>query len=406
MNRLRGVAYRYPGSVAMFLVLWCLPLMLRAKPSSWGAGGYLKNLLTWSDGPALGFTAGEGRWQNTTQFRLNLRWYPVESVTACLESRHLAVLQRNIGKGTGYLGVIPSQTGYYLDLEGQRVNRSSLFTTAVDRMYLDWTYRSLEVTAGRQRVAWGTCLVWNPTDLFNPYSVLDFDYEEKPGTDALRIQVYTGAVSTVELAGAPGRTDGQTTYGMRYLSGLGGYDISMVAGWERRFWRLGLGWAGQIEGGGFRGEVLYSKPGETIVLGPGVGSSDGAALTDFWTLALSYDYTFRNSFYVHSELLYNGLGTTDDAGLRRAETIITGELSPARYSVFQELAYDITPLLRCDIFAIANPSDRSWTCVSSLAYSLSPDWELSAFVIPSGGRTGSEFGGIPGQAALRIRYDF
>ena len=35
-------------------------------------------------------------------------------------------------------------------------------------------------------------LVWNPNDLFNAFSFVDFDYEERPGSDALRIQKYTG----------------------------------------------------------------------------------------------------------------------------------------------------------------------------------------------------------------------
>jgi hypothetical protein len=412
MNRFRCISGRHPCTGVLLLALCCIPAGLMARLSELTAGGYLKDLVACSETAAPDSSGRAGQWQNTTQVRLNLRFYPAESVTAAVESRHLMVLQRNVGEGTGSLGSAVSQGDHYFDLAGESANRNSVLTTAVDRLYVDWTYRSLEATAGRQRIAWGTCLVWNPIDLFNPYSVLDFDYEEKPGTDAFRIQVYTGAVSTIEAAGVPGRTGRQTTFGVRYVASLWQYDLSIVGGWERRFWRMGAGWAGQIAGGGFRGEALYSRPGETIEIGPtsGPGSPYGQGGNDrygaFSTLALSYDYTFRNSLYLHSELLYNGLGTTDNAGLRWAETVVTGELSPARHSIFQELAYDITPLLRCDIFAILNPDDRSWTCISSLAYAFSANWEIIFFAIPSGGKRGSEFGGIPDQAALRIRFDF
>jgi hypothetical protein len=396
MSRVYRDSGRCVGAgMSVLAVVLCLAMSgrtqaARAGTAPWTAGGYLKDLLAYSDVASADSADAPGRWQNTAQVRLNLHWYPTRSLTATLESRHLLVLEHNIGAETGYGSLAAPQTDYYFDLEGIETRKNSLMTTAIDRLYADWTHGSLEVTAGRQRIAWGTCLVWNPLDLFNPYGVLDFDYEEKPGTDALRVQVYTGAVSTVEIAGGPGRTASEVTYGIRYLTGLKGYDLSVVAGWEKRFWRVGTGWAGQIAGGGFRGEVLYSTPGETIVLGPEVvGGSLGGTVHreagDFWTAALSYDYTFANSFYVHDEVLYNGLGTTRSAGLRYTQTAITGELSPARYSIFHEFAYDITPLLRADIFAILNPDDRSWISISTLAYSLSANWEVSAYAIPSGG---------------------
>ena len=46
-------------------------------------------------------------------------------------------------------------------------------------------------------------MVWNITDLFNPQSVLDFDYEEKPGSDAIRIQYFTGVIGRLEFVFKP-----------------------------------------------------------------------------------------------------------------------------------------------------------------------------------------------------------
>jgi hypothetical protein len=158
--------------------------------------------------------------------------------------------------------------------------------------------------------------------------------------------------------------------------------------------------------------VLYSAPGATTVLEPRTGTGtahegqDVRTAGDFSTLVLSYDYTFRNSFYICSEVLYNGLGTTGLSGLRQEETLITGELSPARYSIFQEVAYDLTPLLRARAFGLFNPDDRSWASMLSLYYSVATDWELLLFAFPAGGGTGAEFGDLPTEAGIRIRYDF
>ncbi|MGD8628060.1 MAG: hypothetical protein PVH52_03175 [bacterium] len=427
-----------PGGLAGVLitalaiaVCW-VPQSARAQISSYSAGGYLSDLLSHYDGPILppGGTpfpeAKLGDWQNNLQLRLNLHWYPSQNIAAAFESRSLLVCQRNIGRGTLFEDQIDPDLGLYFDLDATGKQRDAVLVAAVDRLWVDWTRDKLEITAGRQRIAWGTCLVWNPADLFNPYNVLDFDYDEKPGADAIRVQVYTGAVSKVEFAGGPGRTRETVTYAARWLTGLWDYDTCLIAGWQRQFWRLGGTWAGQIGSGGFRGEVIYSKPGATVVLGPGdfpgkAGEGPGIWMAgegirtagegirtarDFWTVALSYDYTFSNSLYLNSEALYNGMGTTGDAGLRRLETLITAELTPARYSIFQEVAYDITPLLRGRVFGILNPSDRSWVSMLGLTYSFATDWELLLFALPAGGRAGTEFGDLPGQAGLRIRFYF
>lgn len=403
MSELRSTASRHLAAAALALALLWAPLGVRARMSDFSGGGYVKDLLSHTDQATPDPVAAPGDWRNTVQLRLDLEWYPTATLTAALGGRSLLESQRNIGRGTWYANQIDPGAGLYFDLEATSRRDNTILASAVDRLWVDWTYQSLEMTAGRQRIAWGTCLVWNPTDLFNPFSVLDFDYAEKPGADALRIQVYTGAVSKVELAAGPGRKRENVTYGMRCLRGLWGYDASFLAGWQRQFWRLGAAWSGQIASGGFRGEVLYSDPGATIVLDPRAGSGPAG---DFWTLVLSYDYTFRNSFYVNSEVLYNGLGSTGLAGARQEATLITGELSPARYSIFQELAYDFMPLLRGRVFGIFNPDDRSWVSMLSLDYSVATDWELLLFAFPAGGSTGSEFGDLPEEAGIRIRYDF
>ena len=47
-------------------------------------------------------------------------------------------------------------------------------------------------------------LAWNPNDIFNTYNLLDFDYEERPGSDAIRIQYYLGDFSKIEVAAKKG----------------------------------------------------------------------------------------------------------------------------------------------------------------------------------------------------------
>ena len=75
-------------------------------------------------------------------------------------------------------------------------------------------------------------------------------------------------------------------------------------------------------------------------------------------------------------------------------------------SLFYEIAYDITPLLRGDIFFIVNPTDNSWIAAPSLTYSVATNWEIYLLAFPSEGKTGSEFGGFPAQYFMRMQYSF
>jgi hypothetical protein len=69
----------------------------------------------------------------------------------------------------------------------------------IDRMHLSYINGPWEVHAGRQRVNWGRTFVWNPNDLFNNYAFLDFDYEERPGVDALTAQYNWDYASSLEV---------------------------------------------------------------------------------------------------------------------------------------------------------------------------------------------------------------
>ena len=72
---------------------------------------------------------------------------------------------------------------------------SYLLNVTADRAWVDYNSGKLQVRVGRQRINWGQALVWNPNDIFNVYSFFDFDYDERPGSDAVRIQYYTSPSS-------------------------------------------------------------------------------------------------------------------------------------------------------------------------------------------------------------------
>jgi hypothetical protein len=403
-----------PGSAfqsLIFIMMILIPATdTSAQMSDLEIGGYAKDLLTYTDGPTEieGFALDMGKWQNALQVRLNASWYAAGALTITAQARNMLTYQNNMKTLRAFQDLV-STDSYYFDFKWNWLEENDAYGfSEIDRLYVDWYMADLEVIAGRQRIAWGTCLVWNPTDLFNPFDILDFDYEERPGTDAVHIQYYTGPLSQFNLAITPGRESNDVIYAGRYTTNRWNYDFAFIAGRQRNSLRLGVNWAGQLADGGFRGEILYSDPDLTYTtINLQTLSWAQVHLTaPYLTAALSYDYTFSNSFYIHTEYLYNGLGTTEKAGLRRFDIIYTGELTPARQSVFQEFAYQLTPLLRADLFIIFNPNDLSWIAAPSLQYSLATNWEVYLLAFPSGGEQGTEYGGYPAQYFARFKFSF
>ena len=394
--------------ICIFTAVFMISFSLSSGQESVDIGGYIKNMSSYQDGSFAGTPDDLGDFQNTVQTRLNISWYPLSTLTAGIESRHLFIYQKNIKTGGGFMDIFAADN-YYFDLKEKWSDENDFQAVSeIDRLYLDWTLDNLQITLGRQRIAWGSALVWNPTDLFNPFNILDFDYLEKPGTDALYMQYYLGPLSQLDIAVSPGRKSEEVIYAVRYYFNFNDYDFNIIGGWQKKTFRLGAGWSGQLYGGGLRGEMLYSKPEISYETMNTTGTLPAEKKIDdpYFTVVISYDYTFRNSFYWHTEYMYNGLGAVNNSSQRRLEILQSGELTPSRHSIFQEFSYDITPLWKGNVYIIFNPSDQSWIAAPSLQYSMSDNWELYLTAFPSAGKLNSEFGDMPGWYFCRFKYSF
>lgn len=391
------------------LIILMLSTSLPAQELSWS--GYAKNLLSWTDGTVSGMPTSVGAWQNTLQGRLNMDFYWQE-FTLTLQSRHLLDSRKNYRQLNTLLGFYETDNGYTDLSTTHYFSDDHHYLGAIDRLYLDWSNGNWQITAGKQRIAWGTSLVWNITDYFNPFNILDFDYEEKPGSDALRIQFYTGPTSQLDFVAAPTDNKGTHMLAARWLLNISGYDFNLLAAWQKIKQRYGFNWAGDIAGAGFRGELVYTKPDFYYNPNPllsgeeRIGTIVRHSTTAYWNLVLSLDYTFANSLYLHSEYFYNQAGTAGNGALRQFIIFQTGELSPARNNLFAEIGYDITPLLRGDYFILANPDDQSLLHVPSLVYALSDDWELYTTAFISCGSALTTYGAYPAQYFMRVKVSF
>lgn len=163
----------------------------------------------------------------------------------------------------------------------------------VDRMLLDVDYNKWNLSIGRQRINWGVNTLWNPNDVFNAYDFFDFDYEERPGRDAVRFQCATGDMSFVEFATAYEENNDPST-AILYRFNRKGYDWQILTGKARGNWLGGIGWAGNISELGFKGEIRYSYFHDDPPLEYGMVAS------------LGVDRTFEPGWYIGLNSFYNG----------------------------------------------------------------------------------------------------
>lgn len=389
------------------LIVWLIPIQVHAQMRSYELNGYAKYLFSSTKMPYLQNRLDD----HLVHARLNSRWYPNNLLIAAMEIR----LRGFSGESLEFVPGFKSQITNEYDrpkLDAVLWGQKKTFGYGqIDRLYLDYTIKKLQITLGRQRIAWGTSLVWNVIDLFNPMSILDFDYEERPGSDALRLQYYTGAISKIELAIKPGKNKYKTTAAGLWSINKFGYDFYAIAALKNNRKMFGGAWAGNIQGAGFRGEFLVSDPPSkslstkypaSIFFGKSFFETNKPVMS----LVLSADYTFPSSLYLHTETIFNSNGKRKDAGLFLLDALEAGMLSPARWSIFQEIAYDIHPLIRGTIFSIFNPDDKSSVVMPSITWSVVTNLDLLVIGYYTFGDPLTEWGNWGNACFVRSKYSF
>lgn len=390
----------------LLLLSFLISFNLFAQSDLYSIGGYAKYLFSTTKYPTVEDRLND----NLLHLRLNTRWYPTQNITADLELRFRAYYGQGVEQIPDFQEMIQTPHDFW-DLDAFLwESEKSLGYLEVDRLWVDYNRDNLEVTLGRQRVAWGTCWVWNPTDLFNPLNILDFDYEELPATDAIRIQYYTGPVTKIDLAYRPAKDPYNQILAGLWSLNKWNYDFNLIAGMRYKRWLAGFSWAGDILEAGFRGEVLVSQaPAEPdtfyiykLINQTSLSSSKNPIIS----FALSGDYTFPNTFYIHTEVLYNNIGKTSDIYLFQSEASSLGMLSAARWEIYQEFSYDITPLLRGSLFGIFNPNDNSYVVVPSISYSIITNLDLYLISMFFEGDPLTEYGEYGTSFYARVKWSF
>ncbi len=353
----------------LFFIVICVPFISNAQdtipPKKLLLNGYVKDM------QSVIFQDVKGAWitSNLIHNRLNFKYIPSSSFTASLEIRNRFLYGDMLSAFPGYHQTFETDNGMIALSKNICEGQSFLLNTAIDRAWLGYSTDKFQITVGRQRINWGQTLVWNPNDIFNTYSYFDFDYEEKPGSDAVRMQYYVGSASVIEFVVKSNDQQKATLAGL-YRFNKWNYDFQFLGGIvDQSDIVLGTGWSGQILKGGFRGEATYFHPKNNF------NDTNGILLA-----SIGYDFTFKNSLFLQFEVLYNGNEQSMNIlGLDQMQSshLNTKNLFLSDYSIFASVSYPITPLFSASIAGISNVKTDLIIVIPSVNLSLSENMELS-----------------------------
>jgi hypothetical protein len=332
--------------------------------------GYYKNLLY--DSESL---AGNGYTGDLNRLRLDAEYRPSHDVTGKIVLDTEAVIGSVLD--TGEFKAVKGSRPAYSTLEWTFADNSDVWgRTSVHRLYLEAKSGNITGTVGRQRIAWGSGRLWNPTDVFNPVSPFEIERDERAGTDAASVTLYPGPLSSITTVYAPER-EGKDDVALRARTNMQGYDVSLVLASLNNRDLLGLDFAGNIGDSSFRGEVTHEALTTADALFP-------ERRERFARSVLSWDYTFASTLYVLVEYLYNGGNVRRDVPL----TFIAGEIvTRNRNFIAFGLGYDLTPLIRTECTVVRDVDGNGVVAEPSLNYNVrqNVDWVTGGLLIAAKG---------------------
>ena len=325
--------------------------------------GYLKflNSTSFSD---LDYLAND----NLIHNRLNFKTYLTENLTIDLQIRSRILWGASLSI-PGYKDLVEPDSE--IKLSAFLIDKPGLLMhSKIDRLYLNYNYKNWEFRIGRQRLNWGKAWAWNSNDLFNAYNFLDYDYEERPGSDAISLLYNTGSGSFVQSAYSYGSSFDKSIFALRSQFNISSYDIQLLAAHYFTDIAAGLGWEGNIKNIGFKGESTVFIPEKSD------SDEKTAVLTSF-----SFDYFFTNGYGILGSVLHNSNGVGDinelTALFSRGESLNARNLMPNKWSFMIQNSYEINPASTCSFGVLYLADIKALALLPMFTYTISNDWDFN-----------------------------
>ena len=364
--------------------------------------GYYQNVPLWSASNEL----VPGGMSDFNRFRISAE-RELGDFSFELAYEQVLTLRENESPGV-FVGAVPSG-GEWLDLQWTfEESEHVLWQHRFDRLKAGWApISSLRIDVGRQAVSWATTLFLTPSDPFSALDPADPFREFRAGVDALRVRVYPGPLSEVDVVVRPTKT----AVGEE-LTALG-RGLTTVRGWELS------GWAGLLydEAAGAFG--ASGSLGPWALRGEGTLRDQDEDLVFRGSIGLDRRFTLRGrDLLVVLEYQRDGFGAAGEEDYARvldSEPFLRGELQVlGRDGAAIQTSYQLHPLWSFAGLLLWNLGDGSALVSPSFAYSASDSAAVSGGLffgfgpsaLASPGELPSEYGLVPTTAYVSVSLFF
>jgi hypothetical protein len=262
-----------------------------------------------------------------------------------------------------------------------------------DRLYFRQDFSWGNISMGRQRIAWGSGRIWNPTDLFNPVNPANFAKIEKDGADVAALAYFFGDFTNLDLVYNPQKKIENSNAGFRFRTNLNKYDLAIVGGYFDK--RIDAGWdfAGSVFNAGVRGEGIVSMNKEDLS-------------NNYTRFILGTDYQITPELYALIEYQYNGEGKPNKSNYELLR-LVNGEiLNLSRNYLAISANYIFSFITSASLLVNQNLNDGSGFVAVSGLYSISSDLSLTIGAQITYGNNFSEYWYFPHSVYSQAEYYF
>ncbi len=306
-----------------------------------------------------------------------------------------------------YPRLVGLDSGYF-DMSKNWREDDAIMNTQIDRFYISWQQNSWNGQLGRFRVNWSMNTVWNPNDIYNAYSIYDFDYEERAGTDAVMVSKAFGFADGIDLVFAPARKPQKNSISLRYFANKLGWDYQVIAGRANQDFVLGAGFATDVYEAGFRGELSWFDPIDSqIETETAIPQKAFTERTMVGSLEADYSFGGTRSWLARAAWLYiSEPQKAVSAQVYLNLPLDAKTLSFTQHTLYTDVSFDLTSLNRLTA-SVSYYDDGSFFAGLSNSYSLATDWQLLTVLQSFNGTGDSLFGETPAVLLYaNLRYSF
>lgn len=335
---------------------------------------------------------------NLIHNRVNIKAYLGNHFEVALEGRNRLFYGESLKINPFFAQQIGADNGL-IDMSWNIIEtKAVVLNTKIDRLYVNFYKGKFDIRLGRQRINWGIANLMNPNDLFNAYNFLDFDYEERPGTDALRFVFNTGAMSALDFAYRPAKNLDESIIALKFKFNRWKYDFQWLVANYKKDIALGVGWAGNIKNAGFKGEATFFQNRANFSKAKGVLSA-----------TIGLDYCFKDGVYTNIGFLFNSQGISKKGNLSLAqlysESLSPKNLMPTKYTFIVQASKTIKQAWTLNLSTIYGTGVHLWILMPSVSYNIKNNWDIDA-TLQSYFAQQYHYKNLGNVVNLRVRYSF